>query len=50
VSKKNELTNNNLVQIIELVNDYLNLKTINQYAKDNNKSYNGIKNKKNIKP
>ena len=46
--QKNELANENLVQIIERVNDYLNLKTISQYAKDNNKSYNGIKNNRSI--
>jgi hypothetical protein len=46
--QKDELTNENLVQIIERVNVYLNLKTISQYAKDNNKSYNGVKNHQQI--
>jgi hypothetical protein len=39
-----ELDNNSLVQIIELSASYLNLKTISQYAKDHNISYNGAKN------
>jgi hypothetical protein len=46
--QKNELTNENLVQIIERVNDYLNLKTIQKYASDNNISYNGAKNNREI--
>jgi len=46
--QKKELNNEDLVQIIERINDYLNLKTITQYAKDNNKSYNGIKNHQTI--
>lgn len=46
--KKNELSNDDLVQIIERLNDYLNLKTINNYAKDNNISYNGAKNNREI--
>lgn len=39
-----ELENENLVQIIELANNYLNLTTISNYAKEKGKSYNGIKN------
>ena len=35
---------NDLVQIIELASHKLNLKTISQYAKDNDMSYNGVKN------
>ena len=35
---------NNLVQIIEQAGKKLNIKTISQYAKDNNMSYNGVKN------
>tara|TARA_B100000809_G_scaffold71197_1_gene68815 strand:+ start:39 stop:272 length:234 start_codon:yes stop_codon:yes gene_type:complete len=46
--QKNELSNENLVQIIERVNDYLNLKTINKYATDNNISYNGAKNNRSV--
>jgi len=32
-----------IVQLFERLNVFANLKTISQYAKDNNKSYNGIK-------
>jgi hypothetical protein len=46
--QKGELNNDNLVQIIERLNDYLNLKTISKYAKDHNKSYNGIKNNREV--
>lgn len=46
--QKQELNNSNLVQIIERINHYLELKTISQYAKDNNKSYNGVKNNRQI--
>ena len=38
-----ELNNDGLVQIIELCSGLLNLKSITQYAKDNNISYNGAK-------
>jgi hypothetical protein len=41
--QKDELTNEDLVQIIERVNSYLNLKTIQKYADDNSLSYNGVK-------
>lgn len=41
--QKDELTNSDLVQIIERVNSYLNLKTIQKYANDNFLSYNGVK-------
>lgn len=40
---KKELKEIDLVQLIERINTYLNLKTISQYAKDNNISYNGAK-------
>lgn len=40
----NMLSNDDLVQIIEQCGMYLNLKTIPNYAKDNNISYNGAKN------
>jgi hypothetical protein len=41
--QKNELSNDDLVQIIERINGYLNLKTIQKYANDNKISYNGTK-------
>lgn len=37
-----------IVQLFERLNTYTNLKTITQYAKDNNLSYNGVKNNRNI--
>jgi len=45
----NSLNNDSLVQIIELCGDYLNLKTISNYAKENELSYNGVKNNRTIK-
>ena len=45
---KNELSNSDLVQLFERLNDYAGLKTITQYAKDNNISYNGAKNNRNV--
>ena len=39
-----ELSNDELVQLIEQVGSYLNLQTIPAYAKQNNMSYNGVKN------
>ncbi|MEQ1554087.1 MAG: hypothetical protein ABL929_07910 [Ferruginibacter sp.] len=39
-----ELSNEDLVQLIEHVGGYLNLQTIPQYAKQYNISYNGVKN------
>jgi hypothetical protein len=46
----NEIDNDTLVQLIELCGSYLNLKTLPDYAKENNISYNGAKNfRKNIK-
>jgi hypothetical protein len=41
--KQNLISNNDLLQIIEHCEDYLNLKTISDYAKENNMSYNGVK-------
>lgn len=41
--QKDEFTNEDLVQIIERINYYLNLKTIQKYANDNSISYNGVK-------
>lgn len=46
--QKDELSTDNLVEIIERVNSYLNLKTINNYAKDNKISYNGAKNNRSV--
>lgn len=37
-----KINNSDLVKIIELCGAYLNLKSITQYAKDNNMSYNGV--------
>ena len=44
----NQLNNESLVQIIELCGLYLNLETITKYAKENNMSYNGVKNHRHI--
>lgn len=41
--ENNELSNSDLVQIIEHVGGYLNLRTISDYSKENNLSYNGAK-------
>jgi len=38
-----QLSNEELVQIIELSGSYLNLCSISDYAKENNLSYNGVK-------
>ena len=43
-----EIGNQDLVQLIELAGAYLNLKTIPDYAKENNMSYNGVKNNRKI--
>lgn len=40
---ENKMSNEELVQIIEVAGSYLNLKTISLYAKDNGLSYNGVK-------
>mgnify|MGYP003661651131 CR=1 FL=1 len=45
---KGELDNDGLVQIIELCGGLLNLKSIPQYAKDNDISYNGAKKCRNV--
>lgn len=39
----NDLSNYDLVQVIELCGILLNLQTIPDYAKENNMSYNGVK-------
>lgn len=38
-----ELSNENLVQIIEHLGSYLNLRTISDYSRENKISYNGAK-------
>ena len=38
-----DLKQESMVQIIELVGSYLNLRTISDYARENNLSYNGVK-------
>lgn len=38
-----DFSNNDLVQFIEHTGLFLNLKTIPDYAKENNMSYNGVK-------
>lgn len=43
-----ELDNSTLVQLIALCGQFLNLQTIPDYAKDNNMSYNGVKNNRDI--
>ncbi len=42
------INNDNLVQIIEHIGGLLNLQTISDYAKENNLSYNGAKNFRNV--
>ena len=46
--QKEELNSVGLVQLIEQLNTYLNLKTIPKYAKDKGISYNGAKNHRQI--
>lgn len=43
-----ELSNNDLVQLIEVAGAFLNLQTISNYAKSKNISYNGVKNHRNV--
>ena len=43
----NLLSNDDLVEIIQNCGSYLNLRTISDYAKENNISYNGVKNFRN---
>lgn len=40
---ENKISNEELVQIIEVVGTYLNLQTISGYARHKNMSYNGVK-------
>lgn len=46
--QNNELSNNDLVELIKLCGDYLNLKTIPDYAKAEKISYPGVLKRKNI--
>ena len=46
--QNNELSNNDLVELIKLCGDYLNLKTIPDYAKSEKISYPGVLKRKNI--
>jgi hypothetical protein len=43
-----ELSNNDLVQLIEVAGAFLNLQTISDYAKAKNLSYNGVKHHRNV--
>ncbi len=43
-----ELDNSTLIQLIELSGQFLNLKTIPDYAKEHNMSYNGVKNNRDV--
>jgi hypothetical protein len=45
----NMLSNDDMVQIIEVCGSYLNIKTIPDYATQNNLSYNGAKNHRNVR-
>jgi len=45
----NQLSNDDCVRIIEHVGSYLNLKTIPDYAQENNLSYNGVKKFRKVK-
>ena len=47
--ENNELSNEDCITIIEHIGGYLNLKTISDYAKNNGKSYNGVKKFRKIK-
>lgn len=47
--ERGELTNEELVQLIEHIGGYLNLSTIPDYAKQHNMSYNGVKKFRTIK-
>ncbi|MEK0369720.1 MAG: hypothetical protein QQN55_00995 [Nitrosopumilus sp.] len=48
VVMKSNLSNDDLVQIIELCGSFLNIKSIPDYAKENNISYNGVKKCRNV--
>lgn len=46
--ENNELTNEDVVQIIALLGGYLNLQTIPKYSKRSGLTYNGIKHHRNV--
>ncbi len=46
---ENNVSNDFLVQIIELAGDFLNLQTISDYARSHGKTYNGVKKCRKIK-
>jgi len=48
MTQSGELSNEDLVQIIELCGIYLNIRTIPNYAKENGLTYNGVKKTRNI--
>ena len=48
VMNKGDLSNDDLVQIIELCGSYLNLQSISCYSKENKMSYNGVKKFRNV--
>jgi len=41
-------SNDGLVELFKLIGDYCNLKTISDYAKENNMSYQGVKDHRRI--
>jgi len=47
--ENNLLSNDDLVQIIEQCGSYLNIRTIADYSRQNNISYNGAKNFRHIR-
>lgn len=44
-----ELSNDDMIQIIECIGGFLNLRTISDYAKENSISYNGAKHFRNVR-
>jgi len=44
----NDISNECLLQIIEVAGSFLNLKTISDYSRTHNISYNGVKNCRNV--
>jgi hypothetical protein len=47
--ESNQLSNEELVQIIEHVGGYLNLQTVSDYSRNSNISYNGAKKFRKVK-
>jgi len=45
---KNDVSNEFLVEIIKLSGNFLNLRTISDYARENNLSYQGVKTSRTI--